>query len=213
MKRIKTPFEFEIVPDTIKIGVHWISVHLTNIGTKKLNHLDFKLHSDNPFLISVLGTGKYVGEMDVGETEIFPIQVSADVSTRLYATVSGFEGEGDYFFWTSPRLRLDVGIPTARLKYVFALTHPHVALNDSIEAEAVVEGVAGGEDYRVTFWHDAPSSFEKIADVNIEKLSPGEVKRLSIDFTPKEKGVHEIYVYLYDDSKYIGSEKETIYVS
>lgn len=226
MKRIKMPFEFEVFPDNIKTGNQWVSVQLKNIGTSRLTQLDVKLHSNNPSLISILGTGKYIGEINIGDTETVPFKVEADVSTYIYATVSGYKNE-DYFFWLSPRVRLDVDITTARLNNVFALTHPHVAMNDTIKAEALIEGVTGGEGFNVEFWHDSPYSlfedipevnarapriFEKIADVSIEKLFPGEVKRPSIEFTPNEKGVHEIHVYLYDNKKYIGCDKDTVYV-
>lgn len=208
---MKRPFEFKVTPETVKTGKHWVSVHLKNISTDDMSQLDVKLHSEDPYFLDVLGTGSYVSEIKAGEERVLPFQLNADISTKVYAMVSGFR-EGEYFFWTSPRVEIDVGVTRAKLRNVFALTHPHAILDETIEAEAVVEGVIGGADFTVSFWHDSPSSYEKIGETKIESLEAGEVIRPSIEFTPEESGIHDIYVYLYHDTKYIGSDSDTIWI-
>jgi hypothetical protein len=209
--RIKRPFEFDITPSELKTGTHWVSVHLKNVSTDTLTQLDIKLYSRNQTFIDVWGTGTYTSEVKPGEERFFPFQIYANQTTKLYATVSGYR-EGIYFFWTSPNIEIYVGITTAKLRNVFALTHPYAVGGETLEAEAVVEGVTGGDNFLITFWHDSPSSFEKLGETKIEKLGPGEVKKSSIEFTPNESGRHEIHAYLYDDHRYIGTDSDVIWV-
>lgn len=211
MKTWKSPFEFKITPDTVRTGKHWVSVRLKNVSTNEMTQLDMKLHSDNPYFLDLLGTGSYVDEIKAGEERILPFLINADVSTKLYSTVSGYR-DGEYFFGTSPRLEIKVDVTKAKLRNVFALTHPHAVAEKTIEAEAVIEGVTGGEDFILVFWHDSPSSHDKIGEIKIKRLEPGEEVTNSIEFTPDESGTHEIHVYLYHDTQYISSGSDTIWI-
>jgi hypothetical protein len=211
MKKIKRPFEFEVHPDKVRPGTRWISVYLKNVSLERLTRLEANLHSRDPYFLSVVGTGSYLSKLEPDEKAVLSFQLDADVSTSIYATVSGYR-DGTYFFWTSPNVWIIVGKEKTRLKNVFALTHPHATRGVAIEAEAVVEGISGGENLLISFWHDSPSSFEKIGEVTIKKLDAGEVIKPSFEFTPKESGIHEIYAYLYDDYKHIGSGSDIIFV-
>lgn len=208
--KLKRPFEFDITPHQLRAGTRWVSVHLKNVSTDKLTELDVKLYSRNPSFIDVLDTGSYTSEMSPKETRIYTFQVNPVISTKLYATVAGYR-DGTYFFWTSPNIELHVGTTSAKLNNVFALTHPY-ATEETIESEAVIEGVVGGEDLKVVFWHDSPSSYDKLGETTIENVDVGEIVKTSIEFTPEESGIHEIYAFLYDDGRYIGSDSDVIWI-
>lgn len=210
--KTKLPFEFDITPDKILPGTHWVSVHLKNLSNDTITNLDIKLHSIDPYFVSVLGTGKYIPEILPGEEKTTPFQIEATISTELFVTIDGIRS-GEDFFWDSPTVEIDVGVTSARLRNVFALTHPHVGVEDAVEAEAIVEGVEGGEDLNLTFWMDAPSSHKKIGKADIESLEPGEVIKRSVEVTPQESGMHKIIAYLYEGTKYIGKKSDTIWVS
>ncbi len=209
--KTKLPFEFDITPDKIMTGTHWVTVHLKNLSKDTINNIEIKLHSIDPYFVSVLGTGKYIPEILPSEKKTMPFQLDATISTELFVTIDGVRAEED-FFWDSPTIEIDVGVTSARLRNVIAMTHPHVMLDDTIEAEAIVEGIEGGEDLNLTFWMDAPSSHKKIGSGDIGSMDPGEVARKSIEVTPQEPGMHKIITYLYEGTKYIGKKTETIWV-
>lgn len=208
--RYKDPFEFDIIPDEIRTGTRWVTVSLKNISSDRLNYLDIRLYSRNPSFIDIKENGHYIPVMETGEKKTQAFQVDADLSTNLYATVSG-NRNGEYFFWISPNMYIQVGVTTAKLRNVFALTHPY-APEETLEAEAVVEGVTGGDNFKVIFWHESASKYEKLGESEIENINAGEVKKASIEFTPDESGLHTIYGYLYDDAKYIGTDSDIIWV-
>lgn len=58
--KLKRPFEFDIIPDRIETGRHWISVKLKNVSNDELTNLDVRLHSMNPFFLSIIGSGTFV---------------------------------------------------------------------------------------------------------------------------------------------------------
>lgn len=206
---LKTPFKFEINPDKISKGSNWVTVSLKNMSTDDMTKLDVKLHSEDPYLVDIMGKGAYILELKAMEERVLPFQVNAEVSTELFATVSGYR-DGEYFFWTSPKLEIEAGFTEARLRNVFALMHPHALAKRTIEVDAVIESVTGGEDFRLVFWHDSPSSYDKIGETEITRLEPREEVTKSTEFTPEECGIHEIHVYLYHDNKYFGSGMDTI---
>jgi hypothetical protein len=94
------------------------------------------------------------------------------------------------------------------------LSHPYTTIGKPIEAEAVIEGVAGGKSLDLQFWVDTPSgSFDKIADVETKVLDEGEEVKYSAEITPEEDGLYEIFAYLYDEQKMLGRKSNTILVS
>jgi hypothetical protein len=73
--------------------------------------------------------------------------------------------------------------------------------------------VTGGKKLELSYWVDTRSgSFEKIADIETKVLEEGEEVRYSVEFTPDETGIHEIYAYLYDGTTLLGRKNNTIYV-
>jgi hypothetical protein len=211
--RLKYPFEVEVKPREVDFGLHWITVSLKNFSDDDLYNLDVKLNSLDSYYVWVYGSGQYVPNIESNETEIVPFQVSATGTTRVYVTASG-RRNGDYFYWESPRFKLSVGREAAELRNLFVLSHPYTTIGKTIEAEAVIEGVAGGKSLDLQFWVDTPSgSFDKIADVETKVLDEGEEVKYSAEITPEEDGLYEIFAYLYDEQKMLGRKSNTILVS
>jgi len=211
--RLKYPFEVEIKPREVDFGLHWITVSLKNFSDGDLYNLDVKLNSLDSYYVWVYGSGQYVPNIESNEMEVVPFQVSATGTTSVYVTASG-RRNGDYFYWESPRFKLTVGREAAELRNLFVLSHPYTTIGKTIEAEAVIEGVAGGKSLDLQFWVDTPSgSFDKIADLETKVLDEGEEVKYSAEITPEEDGLYEIFAYLYDEQKMLGRKSNTILVS
>jgi len=210
--RLKYPFEVEIKPKEVDFGLHWITVSLKNFSDDDLYNLDVKLNSLDSYYVWVYGSGQYVPNIESNETEIVPFQVSASGTTSVYVTASG-RRNGDYFYWESPRFRLQVGRETAELRNLFVLSHPYTAIGKTLEIEAIIKAIVGGKKLDLSFWVDTRhGSFDKIAEIETKELEVGEEVRYSAEFTPEETGIHEIYAYLYDGTTLLGRKNDTIYV-
>ncbi|MBV9178463.1 MAG: hypothetical protein JO297_15665 [Nitrososphaeraceae archaeon] len=60
MIRFKRPIEYELSPDTIEKGTHWLSVHLKNTGNDHLKNLNIKMHSLDSIHISFRNPNHYI---------------------------------------------------------------------------------------------------------------------------------------------------------
>jgi len=209
--KLKRPFEFEITPETIDSGTHWITIKLQNVSEDTLTNMDIRLHSMNPFFITVLGTGSFLSILKNNETGTIPFQVNAEATGRVYFTVSG-ERDGVYFYWDSPPVQLTVGDEIARLRSVFILTHPYIAKGTTIEVEAVIQATKGGKELDLTFWLDSPTSYEFIGETKTKMLESGEEVKYSVEISPKEEGIHEVFVYLFDGTRLVGKDSDAIWV-
>jgi len=115
---VKYPFEYELEPDAIDTGMHWVTVKLKNIGAETLRFLNINLNSLDSYNLSVIGTDKYVSDLKPREEEVVPFQVSANRSTSVYISLMGRK-EGKYYNWESPTFTIDVGIPKAELENLY----------------------------------------------------------------------------------------------
>jgi hypothetical protein len=52
MIRVKYPIEYELSPDTMERGSHWLTVRLKNTGDNDLKNLNRKMHSLDSLHIS-----------------------------------------------------------------------------------------------------------------------------------------------------------------
>jgi len=209
--RTRYPIEYELKPDNIATGTHWMTLSLKNVGTEALTGLDVRVHSFDPYSISVLGTGKYVALLNANQNTLLSFQVSASSTTSLYISVDGWK-DGELFHWESPYIAVTVGKNVAELVSVFAMTDPYPALRQKINCEATIRGLTESEGLRLEFWADKPSGkFEELARVETKALSPRERATYSAEFTPEEEGMYTIYAYLYDNGERIDRETEYVY--
>jgi hypothetical protein len=210
---VKYPIEYEIAPNSVETGTHWVTVQLKNVGDETLTALDIRLNSLDSLSIDVQGSGSYVAALAPGEEETLPFQVAATLTTSLYLSMNGFQGT-DSFYWESPYIPITVGREAAELMSFFAMTEPYPVLNTRIRCEARVQGKAGRGDLRLEFWADTPrGEFSKFGEIELSDLDPGEVKRHHARTAVTEEGMHTLYAYLFDGIRRIGREVAYVYAT
>jgi hypothetical protein len=110
----KYPIKYEIEPDTIDTGTHWVTLKLKNIGDKTLRYLKIYLNSMDSNNLSIIKNGEYVSELKPDEGEVLLFQVSAKRSTRICVSLSGRKDDL-YYNWESPTFLIHVGKPKAEI--------------------------------------------------------------------------------------------------
>ncbi len=129
----------------------------------------------------------------------------------MYATISAHK-EGDYFWWESGWIYIQVSEEKAELERILVLSHPYTTIGKTIKAEATLKGLLKSSGLKLEFWADTPSGkWEELANIETKDLSVGEEAQYSAEFTPKETGYYTINAYLYDGWKRIGHKTHSIY--
>jgi hypothetical protein len=209
--RIVYPFEFEVVTKEIDPGIQWLTLRLKNIGDETMRSLDVKLYSLDTYGISILGTGDYIFELKPYEEVFRGFQVSANATTDLYASVSGFKGT-ERFWVDSPWATIKVGKEVAVLESVFALTEPYTSMGKVVKVEAKVKGLTDSKGLSLEFWADTLSGMKQLQKIEIKELSGGQEARYTTEITPKESGFVTIHAYLYHRWKRIGHKTDNLWV-
>ena len=211
--RTKYPIEYELNPTVVDKGTHWITLKLKNIGGTTLKELDVQLHSLDTLNLSfpVYGTGHYLPEFKPGEEREVVFRVNAYGPASVYATI-GARKDGDYFWWESSWMHIDLSEEKAELERLLVLSHPYTTIGKTLSAEATIKGLRKSTGLKLEFWVETPSGkFEEQAKIDIKELSAGEEARYSAEFTPKETGKYTIYAYLYDGWRRIGHKTNIVY--
>lgn len=209
---VKFPITYQLTPENIDMGRHWLSLTIQNIGPDDLSGLDINVNSLDVYSIGVLGTGSYVSLLEANEERTIPFQVSANRTGSLYITIDGWQ-DGERFHWESPAILITVGKEVAELTRLFAMTEPYAIIGEKIRCEATVLGLSDSEGLTLEFWADTPSGeLEELAIVETKALSPAEEATYSAEINPEEEGPYTIYAYLYDGVRRIGREVEYVYV-
>lgn len=209
---VKFPIEYEIRPKLVDVGSRWLTLTLKNVSTMTLTELDVRLNSLDSYNLYVFGPGSYVAELKPNEITSLHYNVSAIRSTSVYISVDG-KKDGTSFTWESPLIYIDVDIEAARLVSLFAMTEPYPPIGETIRCEATIRGISENQGLSLEFWANSPSGdFEKVGTIETKSIAPEEVVTYSMEFEPKEEGLHSIYAYLFDDGKRIGREIEVVHV-
>ena len=209
---MKYPIKYEMSPEKVDVGTHWVTLKLENIGSETLKNLEINLNSLDTYCLSVFGTGKYLSDLKPKEEEVVPFQISATSTGEVYAFISGRKN-GEAVYWASPDMRLAVGREAAELRTLFAMTTPYPTLGETMKIEATIAGLEKSEGLDLEFWAHTPSGrFEELAKIETKRLSPAEEATYTTEITPKEEGCYTIHGYLYDDAKRIGHEKDIVWV-
>lgn len=208
----KEPFQYALEPREVEPGMRWLALRLKNIGTQNLTALDVKLNSLDAYSISVGGTGSYIALLEPQEEKTRAFQVSANITTQVYASVDGYE-DGQPFHWESPALRIQVGREVAELLSMFAITEPYPPAGEHIRCEATLRGLQPSEGLSLEFWIDTPDGgIEELARMATKQMAAGEQTAYSVEFTPEEEGAYTVHAYLYDGVRRIGHETDVVYV-
>ncbi|MFW6135533.1 MAG: hypothetical protein ACOC7N_01780 [Chloroflexota bacterium] len=209
---IRHPIEYQVSPDQIDRGLHWVTLRLKNVGDEPLTGLDVRLHSMDDYSIAIAGEGNYIETLPPGEAEEIPYRVSADLTGRVYASVEGWRGE-ERFEWESPGVMIKVGKAPAELVSVFALTEPYPSPGEVLRCEAIVRGLEPAGDLRLEFWAQQPrGEFEQLVTLENLQLSAGDENNYATEITPEQEGEHVVHAYLYDGERRIGHATDTVYV-
>ena len=107
MVRYKPPFEYELTPDTLEKGTHWLTLRLKNKEDDDLQYLDVRMHSMDSLHISFRNHNDYIFLLRPEEERYLDFQVEANATSHLYASVHG-RRNGDKFHWDSPLLREEI---------------------------------------------------------------------------------------------------------
>ena len=171
MARYKPPFEYELTPETLEKGTHWLTLRLKNKGDDDLQYLDVKMHPIDSLHISFRNHNDYIFRLRPEEERHMDFQVEANGTSHLYISVHG-RRNGDNFHWDSPLLREEVLGDPAEIEYI-SVTNGDIG--GEIEAEAIVKGMRDSEGLKLVFWTDTPSGkYEEIQEIKTRKLSKGE---------------------------------------
>ena len=216
LRRYKYPFDYELTPAEIDVGINWVTLKLKNIGRDTLKALDIQFHSVDTYNLTVYGTGlfgggHYLQDLGMDEEKELVFRVNAIGSANVYVTVKAFS-EGQYFHWESSWTNLRISEEKAEIGRLLVLSNPYTAIGKTISAEATIKGLKTSTGLKLEFWVENPSwKSEKQATVNLKDLSVGEEARYTAEFTPKETGRYTIYAYLSDGWRRIGYETESAY--
>ena len=206
---VKPPFEYELTPETLEKGIHWLTLRLKNKGDDDLQYLDVKIHPIDSLHISFRNHNDYIFRLRPEEERHLDFQVEANGTSHLYISVHG-RRNGDKFHWDSPLLREEVLGNPAEIEYI-SVTNGDIG--GEIEAEAIVKGMRDSEGLKLVFWIDTPSGkYEEIQEIKTRKLSKGEEASYEAKIKPKEEGFYTIYANLYDDHGPIDRDYDIIWV-
>ena len=206
------PIAYDVSPNEIGRGLHWLTLNLKNVGDKPLTGLGFQLHSMDDYSIAVVGEGNYAEALAPGDDEEIPYRVSADLTGRVYPSIEGWQDD-EPFEWESPGILVRVGEPPAELVSVFAMTEPYPSPGEKLRYEAVVRGMQADGELRLEFWAQQPrGAFDELAILENLQVSPGQETTYSTEITPEREGEYVVHAYLYEGEKRIGHATDKVYV-
>lgn len=211
---VKYPIEYEVEPERLEEGNHWLTVKLRNVGDEDLKLVKAQLNSLYSSNFIVDGLPKSFMELKRNETEEVPFEVTAFKTGDISVSLVAHRGMGGPpFYWESSPIPVVVGREKAELKSMFILTHPHVKLGETLEVEAMVHSVEDDEGLTVEFWiQTLGGPTVALKKVELKGLSAGEDEQAFASLKVERKGYHTVHAYLYDETGRIDYKSDTILV-
>jgi hypothetical protein len=211
MIRQKFPFEYDLSPDALEKGTHWLTLQLKNIGDESLHNLDIRMHSTDSLQISFRDSSDHIYRLRPEEEEFLGFQVDVHGTASVYFSIRYFKAGGS-FHWDSPWIRQQVLGNVAELEGIL-VSHSYGTIVRELEAEAIIKGLGNSDELDLQFWAETPSGkYEELADIKTKKLSRGEEASYTAKITPKEEGYYTVYASLYDNRHRIGRHSDTLWV-
>ena len=103
MIRVKHPIEYELTPDSVERGSHWLTVRIKNTGDNDLKNINIKMHSLDSLHISFHNPNHYIYDLESNEEN----------------RVQKFDSNGKFITkWGIPSTPLDVAVDSKGLVYV-----------------------------------------------------------------------------------------------
>jgi uncharacterized membrane protein len=100
MIRVKHPIEYELTPDAVERGSHWLTVRIKNTRDNDLKNINIKMHSLDSLHISFHNPNHYIYDLESNEEKYFEVEVEANKTSHLYISIRGRKN-GDHFHWDS----------------------------------------------------------------------------------------------------------------
>jgi hypothetical protein len=211
MVRYKRPIEYELSPETLERGTHWMTLRLKNKEDDTLQNLNVKMHSIDSLHISFRNPHGYIYLLKPNEEKYLHFQVDANTTSHLYISIRGRKN-GDHFHWDSPLLREEILGDPAEIERIF-VSNPYGNIGRELEVEAVIKGLGDSDGLNLAFWTDTPSGeYEEIADMKTRRMSKGDEASYKAKVKPKEEGYYMVYANLYDDHRLIDRDYDIIWV-
>ena len=186
MIRHKHPLEYELTPDTLTKGTHWLTLWLKNIGDQPLHNLNVKIHSTDSLQISFRNWSDFIIRINPGEEKYLPFEADVHGPAALYVTITYYK-EGGSFHWDSPWMRQKVIGDVAELESIL-VSNTYGTIGRELQVEATIMGLGNSDGLDLEFWADTPSGkYEELAKIKTKSLSPGEEASYTVKITPKEK--------------------------
>jgi hypothetical protein len=202
---------FDLYPVNVDVGIRTIVIRLQNLSTRNLTDLDIRLHSRDSYAIGTYATGKHMSTIKPEEQVNVKVQISAYATAKVYISLSGLCNNQPYH-WQSPGLLVKVGEPAAELFSLFAFSERYLPVGESIAYEATVRSHKMSDKLVLELWAEKPDGdFEELAMVKLKKLALDEHMRFEADFTPRREDLYTIHAYIFEGTKRIGYEVDSVY--
>jgi len=212
--RKEYPFELELTPKEVNIGMHWLTLRIRNIGPVIVKHLEVAAHSLDTAGLYIYGTGEYIQELKPDEEAFRDFQVLANATTEVFGSISGLRDNERQRFWIeTPPVEITVGDEAAKLESLFALTEPYTTMGKVIKVEAKVKGLKDSKNLDLIFKaEDSSGESKSLGKIEIKQLDAGQEARFTTEVTPSKTGIYTIHAYLHHHWRRIGHKLDTIYV-
>jgi hypothetical protein len=100
--RYKDPFQYELSPQTLEKGMHWLTLRLKNEGNDILRDLDIMLHCRDSLLISFRDPHDFIAVLRPDEEKSLFFQVDASGTTDLYVSINGGHNiHSSYYYYVT----------------------------------------------------------------------------------------------------------------
>jgi hypothetical protein len=210
---IKHPIEYELEPRGVPEGIHWINLHVKNVGDTKLEELDIKLNSLDTYCIRVISKETEASDLEPGEEIVRQFRVSVGATGQVYVSMDG-QRDGADFHWESPGISLLVGEPVAELVSFLAQRDPSTFIGDPITCEATIRTFVPTMNLVVEFWVETPDGeLRSIAKEGLQEVPGAKEITHTFEFTPDQEGLYVLHAYLYENAQRIGHETEVLSVA
>jgi hypothetical protein len=211
MIRRKYPIEYDLSPDTLEKGTHWLTLRLKNIADESLHNLDIRMHSTDSLQISFRDSSDHIYRLQPDEENFLSFHVDVHGTASVYFSIRYFKAGGS-FHWDSPWIRQQVLGDVAELEGIL-VSNSYGIIGRELEAEATIKGLGNSDGLDLQFWAETPSGkYEELADIKTKKLSREEEASYTAKITPKEEGYYTVYASLYDNRRRIGRHSDTLWV-
>ncbi len=214
IRRTRKNLEFEITPEVLDIGEHWISVTLKNVGSKHIRHLDIKLNSKDTLGLNIKDSSKYLPLLPPGDEIILYFKVNVYFSTPIYASIISFIDD-EPFYWETPLVTIRITSQVAEITSLFTIREISPEIGDSIKSIISIMSKQKTDNLSLEVWMETPDrEIEEIEVISLDdKLEPHKLKDYTTQFDAKMKGTYTVRAQLFKGIKKLSSKTDHILIN